>query len=41
MVTRSDLVVSQGDQIVTIIKPQANQTNTTSDIIPEEDLLER
>jgi len=41
MVTRSDMVVRQGDQIVTIIKPQANQTNTTSDIIPEEDLLER
>jgi hypothetical protein len=41
MVTRSDLVVRQGDQVITIIKPQANQTNTTSDIIPEEDLLER
>jgi len=39
LVTRSDLVVRQGDRIITIVKPQANETNTTSDIANESELL--
>ena len=37
-VTRSNLVVRQGDRVLTIIKPQLAETNVTSDIIREEDL---
>jgi hypothetical protein len=41
IVTRSDLVVRQGDRIITIVKPQLNETDTMSDIIPEAELLDR
>jgi hypothetical protein len=41
MVTRTDLVVRQGDRLLTIVKPQANETNTTSDIVDEGELLSR
>ena len=36
-VTRSNVVVRQGDRVLTIIKPQLHETNVTSDIADEED----
>lgn len=36
-VTRSNVVVRQGDRVLTIIKPQLHETNVSSDIHQEED----